>query len=563
MNDGRTFREFARRIWQRFVDRLTGSGAGRPHWFLRRPVLAIFLAALAVRVALVVILAVAFEGGLFEDESTYGRMAETMASGETGRWDEYTHGLFWETAGFTIPLTAVYWLTGSSALAGQLLVALFGALAAALTTRVALEHLGAGWSLLAGGIVGLLPSVVLWSSLTLKDPAVWAALTAIALTVALASNASGRRLLLLALAGGAALWWLGHMRLHTTVVAAWAIAIASWFGLRDRRPQRVAGGLAITILVPWLVGAGPAGVTFVADQGKPLELRRVQNAESADTAFIAPVKEIERVEGELAGLRHRAAALERRATLLERRAGELMRDNTGEAPDTPEKSPAPEATPRDDDPATPEKSPAPEATPVDDDPDTPEKSPDYEATPVSDDPEELLALAEELRAEAKQYEAEAEEVIRSRPHLANWFGGRLDRDLSGGLREDLKALPRGLVVMLLEPYPWRDTANLRMNLARAESFLWWPILALALIGVASVRRHPGVLVFPLVAGAGIATMYALVEGNFGTAFRHRAEFIWAVALLAAFGARSLGSWIQARRAARVQKPDRVSSALDA
>jgi hypothetical protein len=45
-----------------------------------------------------------------------------------------------------------------------------------------------------------------------------------------------------------------------------------------------------------------------------------------------------------------------------------------------------------------------------------------------------------------------------------------------------------------------------------------------------------VTLFPLVAGSGVLALYALAEGNIGTAFRHRGEFVWVVALLAAMGA---------------------------
>jgi hypothetical protein len=65
--------------------------------------------------------------------------------------------------------------------------------------------------------------------------------------------------------------------------------------------------------------------------------------------------------------------------------------------------------------------------------------------------------------------------------------------------------------------------------------LWYPLLLLAALGLVGVRRHARVLAFPLVLGGGIATMWALVEGNFGTAYRHRGEFVWAVVVLAAAG----------------------------
>ena len=41
-------------------------------------------------------------------------------------------------------------------------------------------------------------------------------------------------------------------------------------------------------------------------------------------------------------------------------------------------------------------------------------------------------------------------------------------------------------------------------------------------------------------------MYALSEGNFGTAYRHRGEASWALALFAAVGAHAIVLWAAAR-----------------
>ena len=94
--------------------------------------------------------------------------------------------------------------------------------------------------------------------------------------------------------------------------------------------------------------------------------------------------------------------------------------------------------------------------------------------------------------------------------------------------------------MLAEPYPVPSTLhNRRLMLALAENIVWWPLLLLAFVGMVEVRRHRRVLVFPLLAGGAIVLLYALSEGNIGTAFRHRGEIVWAVAVLAAFGAKRL------------------------
>ena len=111
---------------------------------------------------------------------------------------------------------------------------------------------------------------------------------------------------------------------------------------------------------------------------------------------------------------------------------------------------------------------------------------------------------------------------------------------------DLTHLPRGLSVMLLELYPWEANRNSRVVLAKVEMLFWYPILGLALVGVFHVRRHRRVLWFPLLYGVGVLIGYALSEGNLGTAFRHRGEFVWVAALFATVGARDLWNRRQAR-----------------
>jgi hypothetical protein len=111
--------------------------------------------------------------------------------------------------------------------------------------------------------------------------------------------------------------------------------------------------------------------------------------------------------------------------------------------------------------------------------------------------------------------------------------------------------------MLLRPFPWQPAPTSALRLAQLEMVIWYPLLLLAAFGLIAVRRSAHVLLFPLLVGAGSAAMWALVEGNFGTAYRHRGEFVWVVALLAAAGAADLRRWQLQRRYRGTPAPEPV------
>jgi len=101
---------------------------------------------------------------------------------------------------------------------------------------------------------------------------------------------------------------------------------------------------------------------------------------------------------------------------------------------------------------------------------------------------------------------------------------------------DLIYLPQGLRVMFLDPLPQHLNKSPNMKYAFAEHLLWYPLLLLALIGVVTRRKSlTPEIVFTVLVTGGLATMWALVEGNFGTAYRHRGELVWGVAVLAGIG----------------------------
>jgi hypothetical protein len=400
--------------------------------FLGHPVLTVVVLAVLARATVVFGLAVAADGTLFQDDDTYQLMAEQKASGQTQRWNNYTRVLYDQTATLLVPLTLLFRAFGPSSLFGQLLVAAFAVLAAAAVTRVALLSLPASLAIATGSVVALMPSQVLFSSVVLKDAPVWAVLGALALAVAVTVSATPGKAVLALVSALVLLQLLAHLRLHTLVVACWALALALLLarGSGRRRAALAGAGLGIAVLMPFAHALGPAGLDLVRNGAVTLDERRTANAAGAATAFVPP--------------------------------------------------PAPSKQPS----AEPSRSATPTTVP-----------PPPPPAPTSDE------------------------------------GSSGRRELSG--------LPKGLSVMLLEPYPWQRLHNVQMRLALAENLVWWPVLGLAVVGLTAVWRHRDVLAFPVLAGGALAILYALSEGNFGTAYRHRGEFVWAAALLAGFGLRQL------------------------
>jgi hypothetical protein len=412
---------------------------------LIHPLIAIALVALIVRICAVVITTSLPRGTFALDDSTYTGMATAKANGEISHWDQNTIDLWDRTSTFTIPLQGIFMLFGPEMWIAQSFVTLWGVAACVLATAIALRLLPAGYALAVGLFVSLLPSQALWSSLVLKDAAVWATLAGLGLLMVLAATASGQRLILLGVGVGLTLYLVAHLREHTLVVAGWALVGAASFGRKDTRVPRLAGALLLAIVMPWLHGWGPGGEALIRDPN--LTQRRAANAQGAQSAFVDPDT----------GLAD----------------PETVASNGGDDESGGRESQQ-----------------------------GPNKGPNKGKEGNEDS---LSPTAEVLDA---------------------------PRDSVGA---NLRHLPRGLAVMLFEPIPWRATTSANMALARWETIVWYPMVLLAFIGVITSWRRLGPLAFALMAGSGMLFVYALAEGNIGTAYRHRGEFVWVVALLAGFG----------------------------
>ncbi len=95
----------------------------------------------------------------------------------------------------------------------------------------------------------------------------------------------------------------------------------------------------------------------------------------------------------------------------------------------------------------------------------------------------------------------------------------------GSLRGEIASLPLGLAYFLLGPFPWAVTGTLSI-LTIPEVLLWYWLLSKTWPGVRSLRReHPGALWVLVGVVVGVSVFYALISGNVGTAYRHRAQIL--------------------------------------
>lgn len=389
-------------------------------WVTEHPYWTVFAVALTLRLVAAVVILHWFGGSVFLDDRTYVEMAAAWAEGESGAWDPYTSWLFQRTASLLVPLGLIFKVIGPSTLAGQCLVALFGALTAVAVAYLLSLVLGRRHALAGGLLIGVWPSLVVFSATVMKDALAWVALAGLAVVTTRLNRSSGRAIYANAAGAAVILLFLGHVRVHTTVAAAWAFVLAVLLAPSSPdRLRRWGTALIVTLIVPWIVSAGPFGVRMTSAVPELADIR-------ADHS----------------------------------RGGSAV----------PEARPSAPAT-------------------------RPDRGTSAEPEPES--------LGEDLEA-------------------------------------NVAYLPTGLSVMLFEPLPWRSSDSPTFQLARAENLAWYVLMALAVVGIwRGVRTHRDALMFPLLAGGSSLIMWSLVEGNIGTAYRHRGEFAWAVVVFAVVGASTL------------------------
>lgn len=129
------------------------------------------------------------------------------------------------------------------------------------------------------------------------------------------------------------------------------------------------------------------------------------------------------------------------------------------------------------------------------------------------------------------------------------FGTGYETQTLGG---SLRYLPLGFAFLLFAPFPWA-LGSMLQRAAAPETLIWYPIFLLALGGMRrAVFKEGHLTVIPLSVLLVVTTSYALVEGNFGTAYRHRAQILPLFFIFAALGIETLKPWFEKRRRARTR-----------
>jgi hypothetical protein len=111
--------------------------------------------------------------------------------------------------------------------------------------------------------------------------------------------------------------------------------------------------------------------------------------------------------------------------------------------------------------------------------------------------------------------------------------------LSGFAYESLLELfafvPIGTLYFALVPFPWHTIDLMAMIAIGQNLFIWYPVLALSVVGLYDALHAPSgkKMALPLLAFslAGIFT-YGLIEGNIGPTLRHRSQFQFVLFVLA-------------------------------
>ena len=112
----------------------------------------------------------------------------------------------------------------------------------------------------------------------------------------------------------------------------------------------------------------------------------------------------------------------------------------------------------------------------------------------------------------------------------------------------LQYIPIGGSYLLFAPFPWDIQTTLQAT-AMGETLLWYPLFLLSILGLRlALRDRATAALVPVSVLLVIVSSYALVEGNFGTAYRHRAQIMPLFFVFSGLGL----TWIKTRVISQTQ-----------
>ena len=112
----------------------------------------------------------------------------------------------------------------------------------------------------------------------------------------------------------------------------------------------------------------------------------------------------------------------------------------------------------------------------------------------------------------------------------------------------LQYIPIGGSYLLFAPFPWAVETTLQAA-AMPETLLWYPLFLLSILGFRiSIRNRLTTALVPVSVLLVVVASYALVEGNFGTAYRHRAQIMPLFFVFSGVGL----SWLKVRVISQTQ-----------
>ena len=470
-------------------------------WALDHPVLVVALVALVARAMVATVLNVSDTWSLAPDAGQYLAVAEASADGRIKVfWLGYGESLYRSTWAYTAQIAALFEIFGPFRSLGQAVSVAYGALTAAATASLALRVVRRPFALGAGLIVALAPSQVLWSSVALRESLVWAVLAIVGLILLRVKPTSNQRSVLIVVAWlGLAYLALVHLRNQTAFLMLWSAACALAISPGNRL-ARVSLAVLFLIAVPWSVGRSIADLEFLSRSAGRLGTVRTYMAMEAETAIVAPelyLPDSSRNGTSVLDADGGVATAVPSGTVVRKSAVEPLDGQTPSSTST---------------------------------------------TLV-------------VRAEGDQVDAvsttTAHVGVLDRTIEESEAGQKFVIDLEGravsvhnDLSATLSAFPRGLVAVSIRPFPWEEWTSSRRFMASAESVFWLPLIIAAGAGIWCRRRELALIAFPALLAVTVLVSGAVTHGNLGTAFRHRGQILWALAVLASAG---LQWWVDRRK----------------